>query len=896
MPAIPALFDAQVAASPDAVAVVDSDGEITFRELNARTNKLARYLRTRGVAAGAVVGVAAERSIEAVIGLLAVLKSGAAYLPLDPSYPDERIAFMIDDAGVSFVLTSSDRRARQWGNAETVALDGDSAEWLRPQTSDASLDIRCHADDLAYVMYTSGSTGLPKGVAVSHRAIVRLVVNTDYVRFQSTDSIGHLSNLSFDAATFEIWGALLNGARLIVIRKDDVLVPQTFARVLERHRVTVMFITAALFTQIAQHAPQSFRFVRDLLIGGEAPDPHWVAEVMRAGRPQRILNAYGPTETTTFACCYQVPDSIDGSLASLPIGSPIANTRAFVVDAVLQPVPIGVPGELLIGGDGVAQGYYRRPELTREKFIADPFSEDTGARLYRTGDRARFRRDGAIEFLGRTDRQVKLRGYRIELGEVEATAKRHAGVDDAVVMLIESDTDKRLVAYIQVGAGSVSGEEIKAYLERWLPAYAIPAEILLLERFPLTLNGKIDRETLRSHAPSAVTVAAPVPPRDAVERALLEIWQSTLAVRGIGVTDNFFDLGGHSLAAMRVFSRIAAEFGKELPIALLFESPTIAGLADKLRQQLRDGGDSCVVEIQRGAAQVPVFFVHGIGGNVVGFRELARQLGPDRPVFGLQANGHADPIEIEVEEIAARYAKEIRAKWPSGPYALAGFSFGGVVAFEIARRITADGGDVALLAFLDAPALGANRLLPKPTRLRRLVQSVSRRAAMQVTNLRRLEMKEWGGYLARRWRTARYRVRYASWRMQFRVYSRLYPESSASVCHCHVDVPPRFRDVTGRLTLAARNYTPRPYDGDATLFHARNAPATLRPDPTMGWAGLVRSLDVRWVPGQHETLLSAPNVGVLADELRRLLRKIDAPPSACTDQTRRVELVHSYGS
>ena len=873
---IPRLFDAKVAANPEAIAVVGPDSEITYRDLNLQANRLARHLRERGVDAGAVVGVAVERSIDAVIALLAILKAGATYLPLDASYPDERLAFMIEDAGVLFVLTGNSVPAREWGPAEEIAVGGETAEWRQRQHDGTALDVQTDSSDLAYVMYTSGSTGLPKGVAVSHRSIVCRVVNTNYVRFQTSDTIGHVSSLSFDAATFEIWGALLNGARLLVISKDQILASSAFAQLLERHRVTVMFLTVAVFNRIAQHTPQAFRLLRDLLIGGEPPDPRWVRQVMRAGRPQRILNAYGPTETTTFACCYEIPEPSDGELAALPIGSPIANTRAYIVDGRQQPVPIGVPGELLIGGDGLAREYFRRPELTREKFIADPFSEEAGGRLYRTGDVARFRADGAIEYLGRIDRQVKLRGFRIEPGEIEAAARRHPGVDDAVVMLIETDDDKRLVAYIQSAAGRVSKEEIKVLLQRILPPFEIPAQIVVLGEFPLTVNGKIDRDALRAIAPEANDVAVAVPPRDALERSLLEIWESTLTVRGIGTTENFFDLGGHSLAAMRVFSRIEAVFGKALPIALLFESPTIAGLANQLRRHFDDDRNSCLVEIQRGGSEVPVFLVHGIGGNVVGFRELALLLGPDRPVFGLQAHGlgHGEPTETDVESMADRYVTAVRAKWPSGPYVLAGFSFGGVVAFEMARRITNDGGHVALLALLDAAALGADKLLPASVRWRRRVTGLGQRAVAQLTNLYRVRVSELGGYLAQRWRTVSRRTRSVVWRLQFRLYSGLHPAVHAALFRDEVDVPARFLNVSERLTLAAQKYTPRPYGGDVTLFRAAIEPAEFRDDPTLGWSGLVGSLDIRRIPGQHETLLLPPSVAVLAAELRRLLRKI----------------------
>jgi amino acid adenylation domain-containing protein len=868
------VFEAQAAALPAAVALVQGDRRMGYEELNRRSNRLAHHLRHLGVGRDDVVGIAAERSIETVVSLLGILKAGGAYLPLDPSYPDERLRFMVKDAGARFVLARKDSPsgAVRW-DARVIDLDAGEAlaNWSGENPSHQTA-----ATDLAYVMYTSGSTGVPKGVAVPHRAVNRLVINTGYVQVRPEDSVAHVSNLSFDAATFEIWGALLNGARLVVVPDDDVLSPRTFADLLDRYGIDVMFLTVALFNQMAQEAPHAFRRVRDLLIGGELPDPHWVRAVMKAGRPKRVLNAYGPTETTTFACCHEIPDIPDGDTRSIPIGGPIANTRAYIVDARNQLVPVGIRGELLIGGDGLAREYLGRADLTNEKFIRDPFAADSGARAYRSGDLVRYRTDGAIEFLGRADQQVKLRGFRIELGEIESVLEGHAAVEDAVVLLHEAPGgEKRLVAYVQSSDRAITKPALRRFLETKVPAYEVPSDIAILDTFPRTPNGKIDRQALRLHAPAADSSGMHVAPRDRIERELAEIWGSVLTLESVGVHDDFFERGGHSLAAVRVFSRIEAVFGRRLPITSLFESPTIEALAARIREELAPARRSSVVEIQRGNAPLPMFFVHGIGGNVVGFRELARLLGPDRPVFGVQARGLFDdhPPDTNIETMAAHYVAEIRSRWPAGPYALGGLSFGGVVAFEMARQLTAAGARVALLAFLDAAALGSGRLLPRSAQYRRTISLLGRRIAHHVGTLTRLPPREKLTYTARRIRTIRRRTRSALWRAQFRLYSRfarLRADARGET------LPERFRNVTEHLFLAARSYTPRHYSGSATLFRAQATPSIFLRDRSLGWSGLVDHLEIRDVPGDHATLLTEPHVRSLARELKQCLEDAEA--------------------
>jgi acyl-coenzyme A synthetase/AMP-(fatty) acid ligase/acyl carrier protein len=417
---------------------------------------------------------------------------------------------------------------------------------------------------------------------VPHRAINRLVINTNYVQLTTDDVVAQVSNAAFDAATWEIWGALLNGARLVVVPKETVLSPPELAARLKEHGVSAIFLTTALFNQVAREDPKAFSSLHHVLVGGEAVEPRWVREVMAEGGPERLLNAYGPTETTTFAIWYHVQEVEEGA-TTIPIGRPIANTEAYVLDAKMQPVPIGVPGELYIGGPGLARGYLRRPELTAEKFVANPFSDEVGARLYKTGDLVRYLADGNLVYLGRIDHQVKLRGYRIELGEIESTLRRHAGVRESVVVLREDAPEqKRLAAYVvAAGPSRPSARELRAFLRKMLPDYMVPSAFVVLDKLPLTPNGKVDRRALpapeRPHLEEGF-----VAPRTPVEEALAEIWAEVLRLKQVGIHSDFFELGGHSLLATLVISRVREVFQAELPLRSMFEELTVAGLAERV--------------------------------------------------------------------------------------------------------------------------------------------------------------------------------------------------------------------------------------------------------------------------------------------------------------------------
>ena len=574
------LFEAQAERTPEAVALEYAGERVSYRALNARANRLARRLRARGVGADARVGLCVERSIEMVVALLGILKAGAAYVPLDPAQPLARLLFMVEDTQARLILSvESLEGALPACGVPLVMLD---ADWREIEAEpEGNLSPPLAADGLAYVTYTSGSTGEPKGVAVTHRGVVRLVKENDYARFAEDEVFLQLAPLAFDASTFEIWGALLSGARLVLMPAGQSSLAEIGA-VVGARGVTTLWLTAGLFHLMVDEQLEDLKSLRQLLAGGDVLSVTHARKFLDAsGGRCALINGYGPTEGTTFTCCRRL-EAGDLLGATVPIGRPIANTQVYILDQHQRPVPPGASGELYIGGDGLARGYLNRPALTAERFVPDSFGAEPGARLYRTGDLARLRPDGNLAFLGRRDYQLKVRGFRIEPGEIEAALERHPAVREALVVADgEAAQDKRLVAYV-VGEGgeAPSAERLNEFLKTRLPDYMLPSSFVCLEKLPLTPNGKVDRRSLPA-ADDARTarVEGRVAPRTPVEELLTRVWAELLKVEAVGTHEDFFDLGGHSLLATQLVSRVRRHFGVELPLGSFFEAPTVAAQA-----------------------------------------------------------------------------------------------------------------------------------------------------------------------------------------------------------------------------------------------------------------------------------------------------------------------------
>lgn len=854
------LFEEQVDAAPDAVAVIMGSASMTYRELDRRANRLAHHLRALGVGPERLVGIWMERSIDMVVAVLGVLKAGGAYTPFDLLSPRERLAYMLEDAKVDVLLTQERLLSRlPEHRGRTVCLDdgGGEAAWgadTRPEPTGSE-------QNLAYVMYTSGSTGDPKGVAVTHRSVVRLVKNANYASFGPEHVFLQLAPLSFDASTFEIWGSLLNGGRL-AIAPPGVLSLEELGTVLDRYGVTTLWLTAGLFHQVVDRRIDILRPVRQLLAGGDVLSLEHVRRVLAAHPRCRIINGYGPTEGTTFTCCHEV-DRTRPLKRSVPIGRPIANTRVYVLDRTMQAVPVGVPGELWIAGDGLARGYVNRPDLTAERFLHHRFSETLEERLYRTGDLVRWLSDGTLEFLGRLDDQIKLRGYRVEPGEIEATLMRHHRMRDAAVVVRPSpDGDRHLVAYL-VTDGTIPPRDLREFLKDKLPEYMVPSAFVTLDALPLTTNGKLNRRALPEPEAQGTAAETSMEPADDVERQLLRIWQEVLAVSSIGPRDNFFDVGGHSLLAVRLFARIQAEMGTTLPLATLFQAPTVQGLAALIRRGGQPGAWRSLVAIQPAGSRPPVFAIPGVGGNVLGYSDLARLMAPDQPLYALQSrglDGSEEPF-TRIEHIAAHFLQEIRRVQPDGPYYLIGACMGGVVAYETAQQIRAAGHAVGLLALLETwpPVNASGRFLTPGGRA--LLDLMMDRLRLTIRMLSQLRGRRRFQYLLDRMKVVGQMV---ARRDAFRGdRSELY-----------------LRLVTQANLLALQQYEPRVYPGRAVLFRAEGRVVAATDDRRLAWRQLTTGgLEVCTVPGDDSgTMLEEPHVRMVASHLKEHLERAQASP------------------
>jgi amino acid adenylation domain-containing protein len=852
------LISEQARIAPETVAVEFREQSLTYSELDARANQLAHHLVTLGVGPEVLVGICVERSLEMVVGLLGVLKAGGAYVPIDPAYPADRQEYMLLSSEAPVVITQEALRdALPLGGTSVVCLDGDAPKLAA--MPDHAPEISANPEQLAYVIYTSGSTGKPKGVQISHRALVNFLFTMKLTPGLTADDVlVAVTTLSFDIAGLELYLPLITLARVVIAPAETCADARALAGLLERSGATVM-----------QATPTTWRMLVDsgwsgdglkCLCGGEALPVALAGELVDLG--VELWNMYGPTETTIWSTCSRV-----SSAEPITIGRPIGNTSLYILDARMQPVPVGVVGELWIGGDGVARGYRGRPDLTEERFVTDPFAAAAGARMYRTGDIARYREDGNVEYLGRVDHQVKVRGFRIELGEIETVLASHEAVASAVVVARGSGAEAELAAYVVPRGIPVAAHALRQFLTQSLPAYMVPSTVTILESFPLTDNGKIDRKSLPEPTRERSEERELVAPRTELERKLVSIWERELDISPIGVRDNFFDLGATSIVAAGLFAAIEHDLGGELPLGAIFTAPTIEALAQMLEAGDTSSRWTSLIPIQPAGSQPPIFCVHGGGGTVLHLEPLARRLGADQPFYGLQSRGlYGGLVPPEtVEDMATHYLSEMRQVHPDGPWRIAGYCFGTIVAFEMAQRLAAEGEEVELLAMFNGPSpawikqWGWHGNQPsKRAETPRPVPPTRQEGRASFLERFRRALRE-----PRRFGTA---LVWYSWRIGARRRARIalalgrpLPESVRELY---------FLELHAK---AERAYDPAPYDGDLLVFYGED----LYEDPTLGWSGVVTGeIQTHAVPGSHDNnrqVMVEPYVAFVSTELQASL-------------------------
>lgn len=852
------LFEQQASRTPDAVAVVFETQELTYRDLNQRANLLAHHLRNLDVGRETLVGLCLDRSPELVVGILGILKAGGAYVPLDADYPPERLQFMLDDAGLKFLVTQQTLLNRlPAADCQAVCLDTDTSKFQNSARSNPS--PATEANNLAYVMFTSGSTGRPKGVQISHRAVVNLLTSmAAEPGLTSDDRLLSVTRPTFDISVLELLLPLSVGACVEVVSAELAADASGLCEKLRKAAPTVVQATPATWQMLIETGWEGCRDLK-VLCGGEALTDALARKLSR--RSGELWNMYGPTETTIWSTIHRVDSGGNRGV----IGHPIANTQVYVLDAHGQPTPIGIAGELYIGGAGMAEGYLNRPDLTAEKFVTNPLNEDLDSRLYRTGDLCRWIDGGTLEFQGRLDNQVKLRGYRIELGEIEAALDEHDDVAQSVVILREDHPgDKRIVAYCVPNSDrDLSLSELKRHLRSGLPDYMLPAAFSTLAALPLTSSGKIDRRALRVPSETSKPSLSNDQPKDLLERRLLQIWQKLFDVKAIGREDNFFDLGGHSLLAVRLAAEIEKLLGWRLSIASIFQTPNIASLAEVLRE--KDGvapPRTSLVPLQPDGSKLPFFFVHGWGGEVHVFESLARCLAPDQPVFGLRA---IDPFgakkrPVSVEEMAAQYVREIRSHQPEGPYYIGGSSLGGWIAYEIAQQLTRQSQAVRMLGIIDT---GAVSTLPKLLYWRHviphLVKYLTKRCGLHLRRFLSLPWHDVIGFL---------QGRCSALRAVFFGHVRQPLSETETQTDSVLNQATVLKEDHYRMLVSL--YQPEKYEGIIDLF--ASDPGYHRVPPVHLFQHFSRSgVRIHHIGGDHSTMLDEDHVENFAREFQRAI-------------------------
>lgn len=847
-------------AAPDEIAVTCNGISWTNGQFAARATSLARLLLSQGLKRGDIVGISVTRSLDMPAAMMGVLMAGGGYLPIDSRYPRERVEMLLSDSGASFMVT--DHALDAVTLARILRIDV-----AHQQPVSADLPLQTSPNDLAYIIYTSGSTGKPKGVAVEHGSLVNLLRSMQQEPGLGADDVlVAITTLAFDISALELLLPLLIGAKLVIATEEQVQQPTQLLALIKESKATVLQATPGAWRTLID-AGWSRKHPLRVLCGGEAMSRDLADKLL--DRTSDVWNVYGPTETTIWSSATRVTPGA----AAPRIGRPIANTQFYILDKHHQPVPVGIDGELYIGGDGLARGYWNRPELTASKFIPNPFGP---GRIYQTGDLARWHEDSTIQMLGRTDFQVKVRGYRIELGEIEASLMKHPAVREAIIVhdIIADQPDRtgltRLIAYVDAGAYARPSEaprlikELEMLLSRSMPEYMTPNAIVALEKLPRNTNGKIDRKAL----PPAFTTAGDagirtsdgdpdsfVAPRDIIERQLAEMWQTTLGISHISVRASFFSLGVGSLAALRLVTKMNRIYAMDLGLANLVSNSSIESIANLIRNKVAATSTSCIVPLKTDGDELPLFIIHGVGGNIINFYGLAMRIDSCQPVYGIQAQSllHGEPGLLRLEDMAAHYIHEIRKVQPHGPYRLLGYSFGGTVVLEMAHQLRAAGEPVAPLGMLDARSShyedGFKRQMP-------VQEKVSRRVNRFRGNTGRLSLRNRIAYIYDKIRTRSMRF------------------GCALAASLNMKQVPSFMKSPYDINyVAIKRYKPRPYDGKMVLFRASEQEFADAPRD-LGWSLIFRQgVEIHEIEGDHERIFLEPSIDMLAAELQKAIQQ-----------------------
>lgn len=866
------LFQAQATRRPESVAVTDDTRQLSYRELNSRSNQLARYLQQRGVGPDVLVGISVARSVDMVMGILGILKAGGAYLPLDPEYPAERLAYIEKDSKLTLVVSQEKLRDRL-SHLQTGFVWLDSECGAISEQSSVDLAVPAGPDNLVYVTYTSGSTGVPKGVEIAHRSLVNLLVSVQpKLEITCNDILLSITPLAFDVAAAELFLPLMAGARLVLADQDTAAGGKRLQEGLVNCGATVLVATPSILRLLVESGWQGSRNLR-VHSTGESLPPELAKELLK--RSPSVWNLYGPTETTVWSTAYRV-NSADEPIC---IGVPIGNTQCYVLDSDMQPLPIGEAGELYIGGDGLARGYVNRPELTGERFIQNPFSAEAGSRLYKTGDRIRYLKDRNLECLGRLDDQVKIRGVRIELGEIEVILGRHPALAACAVAVRDDDRpgDKQLIAYVIRKEGqSPTPHELRGFLAESLPAPMLPTKFEFVTSFPLTTTGKLDRKALPPPGTSRSDVGEVfAPPRTELEMKLAQIWREVLGVDQAGIHDNFFDIGGQSFLAVRLIAQIEKTFGKRLSLAHLLQAPTIESMAAHLSEWRGGDETSSKVPIQPFGSRPP-FFCVGAGPL---FRTLAQQMGLHQPFLSLgltRQETNSLPVPFKLEDMASVLAGKLRDIQPQGPYFLGGWCADGVVAYEIARQLLNKGETVGLLVLFDAE--NPNPLVKDPNAPSSQWHRLVRRIRFHLETLHLLTAAKRIAYVQDLIETRLAVSKLRAWEVLYKFLLKVTG-----------NIPARFRDFNSMEFFAVCHYRPGIYPGRVMLIPTHLGVGASYSDPRLGWGEVVSGeLEIYSVPCGHSDLFREPHVTTLARKLdiclteshARLMARATAPGEA----------------